>query len=244
MNRAGLILSGAVLISTSLLFPGRAFGAGSHPEDLRPCSESDFTVSRFLDALPVDLATVSGLVPLGNTNGTSHILPISTTYFYTPFAFGGADGHQMIPAVAGVPIRIPGDATITALRWEPNSGGALVAGDDWYVNFRPCREIRFTYHHLNAITGPPELVARAAQIRRGIRAWCTHAASGGRGRSEPLRAHLCPAHRRAHGGRTGSQGAHPGALRRARPVAHPRALPARLFHGRGPRRPVCEARQL
>ncbi len=178
MNRAGLILSGAVLISTSLLFPGRAFGAGSHPEDLRPCSESDFTVSRFLDALPVDLATVSGLVPLGNTNGTSHILPISTTYFYTPFAFGGADGHQMIPAVAGVPIRIPGDATITALRWEPNSGGALVAGDDWYVNFRPCREIRFTYHHLNAITGPPELVARAAQIRRGIRAWCTHDGSG------------------------------------------------------------------
>ena len=177
MNRCALVFAGILSISTSLLLPGRAIGAGG-PEHLGPCSGSDFTLSRFFDTLPVDLSTVSGLVPLGNTNGTSHILLISTTYFYTPFAFGGADGHQMIPALTGVPIRIPGDATITSLRWEPNSGGALFAGDDWYVTFRPCQEIRFTYHHLNAITGPPELVARAAQIRRGVRAWCTHDGSG------------------------------------------------------------------
>ncbi len=67
---------------------------------------------------------------------------------------------------------------VTSLRWEPNSGGALFAGDDWYVTFRPCREIRFTYHHLNAITGPVELVRRAAQIRRGVHAWCTYDDAG------------------------------------------------------------------
>src|SRR6266481_4601718 len=110
MNRCALVFAGILSLSTSLLLPGRAIGAGG-PEHLGPCSGSDFTLSRFFDTLPVDLSTVSGLVPLGNTNGTSHILLISTTYFYTPFAFGGADGHQMIPAVAGVPIRIPGDAT-------------------------------------------------------------------------------------------------------------------------------------
>jgi hypothetical protein len=57
------------------------------------------------------------------------------------------------------------------------SGGSLLAGDDWYVNFSPCDEIRFTFHHLNAVTGPPELVARAAQIRRGVNAFCEYDAS-------------------------------------------------------------------
>jgi len=152
--------------------------AAADPHKLVPCGESDFTVTRFFDTLPVDLSTVSGLVPLGNANGSSHILPISTTYFYTAFAFGGADGNQMVPALTDEPIRVPGDVIITGIRWEPNSGGSLFAGDDWYVDFRPCAEIRFTYHHLNAITGPPKLVARAAQIRKGIKSWCTYDDAG------------------------------------------------------------------
>src|SRR6266496_4341354 len=98
MNRTALIFAGAVLIAASLLLPGRAVSAGAGPEGLRPCSESDFTLTRFFDTLPVDLSTVSGLVPLGNANGACYFLPTSTTDFYTPFAFGGAYGHQMIPA--------------------------------------------------------------------------------------------------------------------------------------------------
>ena len=171
MRRAAWILA-----SASLFIPGWA-AADAHGK-LRPCAESDFTVSQFFDSLPVDLSTVSGLVPLGNANGSSHIVPISTTYFYTAFAFGGADGHQMVPALTDVPIQVPGDVTATGIRWEPNSGGSLFAGDDWYLDFRPCAEIRFTYHHLNAITAPHRLAARAEQIRRGIRAWCTYDDAG------------------------------------------------------------------
>src|SRR5262245_21824883 len=111
MNRTALGFALAVLAAG---LPGQAGAAGGN----QPCAQSDFTVGRFFDTLPVDLATVGGIVPLGNVNGTSHIVPISTTYFYAPFAFGGFDGHQMFPAVPGVPIRIPGDATVTALRWE------------------------------------------------------------------------------------------------------------------------------
>jgi hypothetical protein len=170
MKRAPFAFALAALAAAGLALPASAAE--------RPCAASDFTVARFFDTLPVDLGTVAGLVPLGNVNGTSHIVPISTTYFYAPFTFGGADGHPMLPAVTDVPIRIPGDATITSLRWEPNSGGALFAGDDWYVTFRPCREIRFTYHHLNAITGPRELVERAAQVRAGVNAFCTYDDAG------------------------------------------------------------------
>ena len=183
MNRTALIFARAALVAASPLLPGWAIGTGGDhdrggPEHLGPCSRSDFTLTRFFDTLPVDLSTVSGVVPLGTANGTSHILPNSTATVYTPFSFGGADGRQMLPAVLDAPIRIPGDATVTALRWEPNSGGELLAGDDWTVTFRPCREISFTFHHLNAVTGPPQLIARAAQIRRGIRAWCTHDSTG------------------------------------------------------------------
>jgi hypothetical protein len=183
MNRGTSIALNVTLILTALLVQGSLISAGGRQGGgrsgrLGPCSASDFTVTRFFDTLPVDLSTVSGIVPLGNTNGSSHILPISTTYFYTPFTWGGADGRQMIPDVANQPIRVPGDVTVMGLRWEPNSGGSLLAGDDWYVNFSPCDEIRFTFHHLNAVTGPPELVARAAQIRRGVNAFCEYDASG------------------------------------------------------------------
>jgi len=175
MNRGTSIAVQVTLIVTALLAQGSRMSAEGGPG---PCSASDFTITQFFDTLPVDLSTLSGIVPLGNTNGSTHILPISTTYFVTPSALGGAGGDDEIPAVINQPIRVPGASTVTALRWESNSGGPRAAGDDWYVNFSPCDEIRFTFHHLNAVTGPPELVARAAQIRSGVNAWCQYDASG------------------------------------------------------------------
>jgi len=178
MNRGTSIALNVTLIVTALLVQGslvsaeggqgrgRARAAVRGPGRLGPCSASDFTVTRFFDTLPVDLSKVTGIVPLGNANGITHVLPISTTYFNAP------------STVTDQPIRVPGDVTVTALRWEPNSGGSLVAGDDWYVHFSPCDEIRFRFHHLNAVTGPPELVARAAQIRHGVNAFCDYDASG------------------------------------------------------------------
>jgi hypothetical protein len=145
------------------------------PSHLVPCASTGFTVTSLFDTLPVDLTTVAGVVPLGHVNGTSHIVPISTIYFYAPSTF---DGTAVTPAFTDQAIVAPGDVTITSLRWEPNSGGSLIAGDDWYVTFRPCNEIRFTYHHLNAITGPASLVARARQVRRGVNAVCDHDDTG------------------------------------------------------------------
>lgn len=144
---------------------------------LRSCADTDFTTPRLFDVLPLDLSTVMGIVPLGSANGMSHVLPVHVLYLYSPYQLH-PDGVQIIPDHPDVPVRAPGDVVVTGLRWEVNSGGHLIAGDDWYVNFRPCDEIRFTYHHLNAITGPPRLVARANQIRRGVRAVCDYNAAG------------------------------------------------------------------
>ena len=172
---AGAGLLAVLSLTVSAMTSDAQQGNGSNK--LRACADSDFTSPRLFDVLPLDLSGVMGIVPLGSANGHSHVVPVHVLYLYTPYTLGD-DGRSLIPDQPNQLMRAPGDVTITGLRWEVNSGGDLIAGDDWYVNFRPCDEIRFTYHHLNEITGPPKLVARARQIRRGINAVCDYNSAG------------------------------------------------------------------
>jgi hypothetical protein len=126
-----------------------------HAVELPACGSQ----MEFLYADPVLYNHVAGLTPLGQFNGTSHILPVHINYFYDSIVSNA-------PVHIDDPVYSPGPLWVTAIEW--NADGA---GDDWNINFRPCKEVRVYYHHLNTITHPT-LAARALQIKAGIDAWC------------------------------------------------------------------------
>jgi hypothetical protein len=69
------------------------------------------TLSGLLTASMVDLSSLAGLIPLGNSNPPSHTVPVDHVYFTSPYSFDGSctNGHVCRPTI---PFYVPGDSSL------------------------------------------------------------------------------------------------------------------------------------
>jgi len=116
------------------------------PSDVASCgtSGSQFTIS------PVSPSSIMGWVPLGALNPPGHTFPTDHQYIYiTNFGTSGAP----------VPLYAPGNITITGARVVRYSSGST--GEDYGIDFTPCREISATFGHVRSLS-PALLTALGA----------------------------------------------------------------------------------
>ena len=89
-----------------------------------------------LATLPVPLADIAGIIPLGNLNPTAHTLPS----FHTYVALGNSTG-----AVKTVGVRFPASGrVIRVFRYE----GFIAGVTEYAVHFTVCNELFFYFNHL------------------------------------------------------------------------------------------------
>lgn len=109
-----------------------------------------------------EIKTISNPPYFLDSSGFDHIYPTHINYFDSHVD----DNNQSL--FPGSTVVVPGDLTVTAIEWREANGGGT---DDWHINFRPCDEVRFSYHHLASVSHP-QLATRAQEIKDGINAWC------------------------------------------------------------------------
>jgi hypothetical protein len=107
------------------------------PSDVASCgmSKAVFTTS------PVAPSSIMGWVPLGALNPPGHTFPTDHQYIYiTNFASNNAP----------IPLYAPGNVTITGARIVRYSTGST--GEDYGLDFTPCREISATFGHVRSLS--------------------------------------------------------------------------------------------
>ncbi len=107
------------------------------PTDVASCgtSSSQFTTS------PIAPSSIMGWVPLGALNPPAHTFPTDHQYIYiTNFASNNAL----------VPLYAPGNITITGARIVRYSTGST--GEDFGLDFTPCREISASFGHVRTLS--------------------------------------------------------------------------------------------
>lgn len=92
-------------------------------------------------ATPLAPPSIMGWVPLGQMSPPAHTLPTDHQYIYlSNFGTAGA-----VPE----PLYAPGNITITRVRKVHYSAGSV--GDDYSVEFAPCRELHANFGHVRTV---------------------------------------------------------------------------------------------
>lgn len=101
-----------------------------------PCPRGD----ALLNHLPVNLADVSGIVPLGNLNpGGGHTIPTRHIYVYPRMTTPGDPSSAI-----DVRVLAPGKTEIVAVEYRPSA-------PDWSVHLKPCRDVSLYYFHVDKL---------------------------------------------------------------------------------------------
>lgn len=134
----GVVLAG--VLATLLSACG---GGGSGGSGLPGCGDEGAQ----LTALPVNLAEITGIVPLGNLNPPGHTLPSPHHYFYIV----NSDGTGPTDSI---PLYAPGEGWITRISSSTHLSADPVL-TDYKVTFQPCAELEVYFGHVASLV--PEL---------------------------------------------------------------------------------------
>ena len=96
---------------------------------------------------PIDLARITGWVPLGNLNPPAHTFPTDHQYLYLPFT-------DVTTGAASVTVVAPGKVFITRARRTSYNNGRT----DYSIEFSPCTEIHGEFGHVATV--PAALLTR------------------------------------------------------------------------------------
>jgi hypothetical protein len=122
--------------------------------------------SPLLNMSPVDLAQVTGVVPLGNLNPPGHTFPSPHLYFYLKRTNPSDPLDSSFPSVSTT-LYAPGNIRIHQVRRSEYSTGPLPADhwSDYSIDYTVCRELTGYFHHVTTLS--PEFETLVGPIGSG-----------------------------------------------------------------------------
>ena len=111
------------------------------------------TGSPLLTMSPIDLAQVTGVVPLGNLNPPGHTFPTPHLYFYLKRTNPADPLDFSFPSVSA-PLYAPGNIRVHQVRRSEYSTGPLPADhwSDYSIDYGVCRELTGYFHHVTTLS--------------------------------------------------------------------------------------------
>lgn len=131
--------------------------------------------SPLLNMSPLDLAQVTGVVPLGNLNPPGHTFPTPHLYFYLKRTNPLDPLDFSFPSVS-TPLYAPGNIRVHQVRRSEYSTGALPADhwSDYSIDYAVCRELTGYFSHVTTLS--PEFESLVGPIGSGA---CETYSTGG-----------------------------------------------------------------
>lgn len=117
-------------------------GGGAVSSDLSACGSAEL-----FTALPMALADLRGLVPLGNLNPSGHTFPTDHLYFYIRLA----DPSDNSSGPASVNVYAPGDVRITQVA-ATEYLSAEPSYTDYTLTFYSCDELHAYFGHMQSLS--------------------------------------------------------------------------------------------
>lgn len=157
-----------LLAALAFLVASMAATADAVPPGATSCPLSDTLFTH----LPTNLASISGIVPLGNLNPAGHTIPSRHIYFYPTMTTPGDPSTAIT-----VKVLSPGNVEIVAIEKQG-------AAADWSLHMKPCKDVSLYYFHVDALA--PAVAAAMGDFLVG-----SIALPGG-GRAKPVSIPLAP----------------------------------------------------
>lgn len=129
-------------------------------------SLSACTGSSFFTSLPIALADLRGLVPLGALNPSGHTFPTDHIYFYIQLT----DPSNSASDPKNVNVYAPGDVRITDITAQENISTSP-SYTDYTIVFYPCAELKAYFGHVQSLD--PSISAQIGAIDSNCQTYTT-----------------------------------------------------------------------